>query len=206
MADFDLSRKVGPLPIGGWALLVGGAGVAAYILSSRSRSSVETRTIVDEVPVPVGGVAAVDGAPLVMSPIVRINVPEIDKLTGAIDKNTGALGGNTGAVTGNTSALKDLTSATKAVTNVLKSTPKPAAAPKPKPAAKPKAKPARTYTIKSGDTLSAIAKRYTGNANRWRELYNANAAKIDSVARSRGKSGGGNWIFPGTVLTIPSGW
>ena len=27
-----------------------------------------------------------------------------------------------------------------------------------------------TYTIKSGDTLSAIAQRYLGNANRWQEI------------------------------------
>mgnify|MGYP001802626672 CR=1 FL=1 len=27
-----------------------------------------------------------------------------------------------------------------------------------------------SYTIKSGDTLSAIAQRYLGNANRWQEI------------------------------------
>ena len=46
----------------------------------------------------------------------------------------------------------------------------PAAPPKPTPT------PRKTYTVKPGDTLGAIAQRYTGDANRWREIPNLPAA------------------------------
>ncbi|WP_455568055.1 cutinase family protein [Streptomyces asoensis] len=64
-----------------------------------------------------------------------------------------------------------------------------------------------------GDTLSAIALRYLGDADRHPEIYAANQALIEAAARehpgppvfgtSVGPSGPGHWIFPGTVLTIP---
>lgn len=34
--------------------------------------------------------------------------------------------------------------------------------------------PAQEYVVKSGDTLSAIAKKYTGNSAKWREIASAN--------------------------------
>ncbi|MGW0188195.1 LysM peptidoglycan-binding domain-containing protein [Streptomyces sp. NPDC003362] len=64
-----------------------------------------------------------------------------------------------------------------------------------------------------GDTLSAIALRYLGDANRHPEIYAANQALIEAAARehpgppvfgtSVGPSGQGHWIFPGTVLALP---
>jgi hypothetical protein len=105
-----LSKKIGPLPIGGWILLVGGAATAAYMLS-RNNSSSTTRTIVDQVPVPVGAIAAPDGAPLVMSPIVHANIPGLEALTDAVTGNTGATTGNTAAVTDNTAAVTGNTAA-----------------------------------------------------------------------------------------------
>jgi len=51
----------------------------------------------------------------------------------------------------------------------------------------------KTYTVKSGDTLWAIAKKTLGDGNRWREIYQANADVI-------GKDP--NLIFPGQVLRI----
>lgn len=208
--DELFNKKIGPLSVGMWTLLVGGGAVVAFTLANRNAA--QTRTIVDEVPVPVGAVAAVDNAPLVMSPVVRIDTPGLDALTDALGLNTDTLTGNTAAIGSltdateaaaavtakNTTAVSGNTSALQANTSALKSAPAPAKASTPAPA------PARrTYTIKSGDTLSGIAKRYTGSATRWPELYRANASKIDAEARRRGKSGGGHWIFPGTVLTIP---
>lgn len=35
-----------------------------------------------------------------------------------------------------------------------------------------------TYTVKSGDSLSVIAKRLTGDANNWRAIYNQNKSVI----------------------------
>ena len=57
-----------------------------------------------------------------------------------------------------------------------------------------KAAASRTYTVRSGDTLSAIAKRFYGNAARWTWIYAANRSKIHNP----------NSIFVGQKLTIPS--
>lgn len=82
---------------------------------------------------------------------------------------------------------------------------------RPAPTAPTQAKPSggpsagRSYTIKSGDTLWAIATRYYGNGAQYSKIYNANKGTIESVARSRGfrSSQNGHWIFPGTSITIP---
>lgn len=60
---------------------------------------------------------------------------------------------------------------------------------------KPKPK---TYTIKKGDTLSAIARKYGGSASKWLELWSTNKGKL--------RSGNPDLIYPGETLTIPSGW
>lgn len=229
--DELFTKKVGPLPVGAWALLVGGGAVIAFTLNNRSKS--ETRTVVDQVAVPVGAVAAPDNAPLVMSPVVRINTEGIDALTAALGGNTSAVKGNTGALTGNTAATKSLTSATKSAANVtskntsaisgntsaikantsavksntsaVKSAPKPAAS-KPAPAKKSTSS-TKYYTVKPGDNLSKIAKRYTGNANNWRALYNLNKSAIDASAKRRGKrSPYYNHIISGQRFKLPSGW
>lgn len=55
---------------------------------------------------------------------------------------------------------------------------------------KPKTK---TYTVKSGDCLWNIAKKYYGNGALYTKIYNANKSKIKNP----------NLIYPGQVLTIP---
>jgi LysM repeat protein len=52
---------------------------------------------------------------------------------------------------------------------------------------------ARSYTVRSGDTLSLIAKRFYGKAADWTTIYNANKSKISNP----------NTIFVGQVLSIP---
>lgn len=61
------------------------------------------------------------------------------------------------------------------------------------------------YTIRKGDTLWAIAKRYYGNGNKNHVLYNANAKLLNTTAIKYGKksSDRGHWIYPGTTITIP---
>ena len=63
----------------------------------------------------------------------------------------------------------------------------------------------KTYTIKSGDTLWGISTKYYGSGNKWQTIYKANKNTIEAAAKKHGygSSNGGNWIFPGTTLTIP---
>lgn len=65
----------------------------------------------------------------------------------------------------------------------------------------------KTYTIKSGDTLWAIAAmpQHYGDGTKWNKIYEANKDIIESTAKSRGysSSDNGHWIFPGVKLTIP---
>lgn len=63
----------------------------------------------------------------------------------------------------------------------------------------------RTYTIKSGDTLWAIAKKMYGSGADYTKIYDANKSITESTAKSHGfsNSDNGHWIFPGTTISIP---
>lgn len=64
------------------------------------------------------------------------------------------------------------------------------------PSAAPSAQPAsstRTYTVVSGDSLSKIAKREYGDAQKWRAIFEANRDQISNP----------DLIHPGQVLKIP---
>jgi nucleoid-associated protein YgaU len=68
----------------------------------------------------------------------------------------------------------------------------------------------RTVTVKGGDTLSGIALRELGDASQWRIVLARNKEAIGSEQKRRGIDWNlryyepENWIFPGTVLVIPS--
>ena len=55
------------------------------------------------------------------------------------------------------------------------------------------ATPTVTYTVQSGDTLSAIAKKFLGNANDYMDIFNANRDQLTDPDK----------IKPGQVLKIP---
>jgi LysM repeat protein len=64
----------------------------------------------------------------------------------------------------------------------------------PHASASPAATPAgRTYTVKSGDTLSKISRSVYGEANQYMKIYNANRDKLSDPDK----------IFPGQNLVIP---
>ena len=65
---------------------------------------------------------------------------------------------------------------------------------------------AQTYTVKSGDCLWNIAKRFYGNGAKYTVIYNANKSAIEADAKKHGKQSSkeGHWIWPGLVLTIPA--
>ena len=52
----------------------------------------------------------------------------------------------------------------------------------------------RTYTVKSGDTLSAIAKQHLGDANAYMKIFEANRDQLSDPDK----------IKPGQVLKIPA--
>ena len=69
-----------------------------------------------------------------------------------------------------------------------------AAAPKSAPApAQPTAAPTINYTVQPGDTLSALAKKFLGNASEYMEIYSANRDQLTDPDK----------IKPGQVLKIP---
>ena len=57
----------------------------------------------------------------------------------------------------------------------------------------PAASGARTYTVVKGDSLSKIAQREYGDAQKWRQIYEANRDQISNP----------DLIYPGQTLTLP---
>jgi len=51
------------------------------------------------------------------------------------------------------------------------------------------------HTVEKGDTLSAVAKKTLGNANRYNEIFEANKPMLSHPDK----------IYPGQVLRIPGG-
>jgi nucleoid-associated protein YgaU len=58
----------------------------------------------------------------------------------------------------------------------------------------PEAEAHETYEVKSGDSLSKIAKRVYGNASDWKKIYEANRDLLKDPDK----------IFPGQKLKIPA--
>ena len=57
----------------------------------------------------------------------------------------------------------------------------------------PAAETYETYEVKSGDSLSKIAKHYYGSGNAWKTIFDANTDILKDP----------NKIFPGQKLKIP---
>ncbi len=52
----------------------------------------------------------------------------------------------------------------------------------------------QTYTVEKGDTLSRIAKQHLGDANAWKQIFEANRDVLNDPDK----------IQPGQVLKLPS--
>lgn len=63
----------------------------------------------------------------------------------------------------------------------------------------------QTYVVKSGDCLWSISKKFYGNGENWKTIYDSNKSLIEATAKKHGKnsSSNGHWIYPGTELIIP---
>lgn len=64
----------------------------------------------------------------------------------------------------------------------------------------------QNYTVKKGDCLWNISKKFYGDATLWGKIYNANKDVIEATAKKYGKKSSSNgwWIYPNTVLVIPA--
>ncbi len=51
----------------------------------------------------------------------------------------------------------------------------------------------KSYTVKKGDTLSIISRKFYGDSGQWKKIYDANKSRIKNP----------NILIPGTELTIP---
>lgn len=62
-----------------------------------------------------------------------------------------------------------------------------------------------SYTVKKGDCLWKISRKFYGTGTKWKTIYNANKTVIENTARKYGKKSSSNgwWIYPGTKLQIP---
>lgn len=64
------------------------------------------------------------------------------------------------------------------------------------------------YIVQKGDTLSALALRFYGNAREWPQLWDRNRAVIEAAQRLEARQlrhmTGPNWIFPRTMLEVPN--
>ena len=69
----------------------------------------------------------------------------------------------------------------------------PAAPGAPQPTGTSGSSSSKTYVVVNGDSLSKIAKREYGDAQKWQVIYQANRDKISNP----------DLIHPGQVLTIP---
>ena len=93
-----------------------------------------------------------------------------------------------------TDATDEVARATVSLTLTQASDPAAAVGPisKPKSSASTKSV-GRSYTVKKGDSLWAIAKRYYGAGSKWPRIFDANRNKIKNP----------NLIYPGQTFTIP---
>lgn len=62
------------------------------------------------------------------------------------------------------------------------------------------------YTVVSGDNLWDIARAKLGDGTRMNDIYNLNKDIIEAAAKKYGRASASNgwWIYPGTVLKLPS--
>lgn len=233
MADLDLGKQIGPLPLGAWIAVVGtGVGIAAF---TRRQNNAAPVVATDTSGIPGVGTGAVGGwtptAPVIQTPTPATPI--------ATNEEWGVAAINFLIAFGTDAAVADMairkylagsslnlqeTALLKLALVKLGSPPVPlppgGALPKPpttggggtpgpsKPGTPVSPKPAYKYrTVKpwpsKESTLAGISMAAYGTNTKWREIYNANRA---GKVRPDGKTGmivNQNTLRPGWVLLIP---
>lgn len=71
---------------------------------------------------------------------------------------------------------------------------------------RPAKEKAKSYTVKSGDCLMNIARKQLNDGSKWSRIYELNQSAIEAEAKKHGRksSSNGHWIYPGTILKLPS--
>lgn len=192
-----LTSKAGPLPVWGWMGIVLAAALVYSLYKQRKNTAASSSTATGT----QGATTAANAEPYLINQYESVvnESPTTVNVPGAAPPPTTAPPGGhhppVGAPPRPTGPLAP------------PAPPPPAGVPKPAPP-KPTPTPAtKTYVVKSGDSMAAIANRLYGggatevNADR---LYyeDGNAAVIQAAARSHGYNGP-DWvahIYPGTVL------
>lgn len=224
--DLDLSRKVGPLPMGGWIAIVGGAiGFYEYRKNQNTVAPVidTSATGVDSAvgdgsvggfssTMPSDNTTGIAPAPLTNEDWAQLrgnqliakgfNPAIVDSaLRKYLDGSVGmsaqefaiitealAMGLPPMILPAPAFAPPTIPKATIPSPTPIPSKGKPVVIPKPKPVSKPAV---RHYTVKPGDTLSGIGKKYGVS---WQSIFNANKNKIKNP----------NVIHVGWILVIPN--
>ena len=64
---------------------------------------------------------------------------------------------------------------------------------------------ARSYTVKEGDTLRNLAKKYYGKSSKWKKIYHANKKKLSSASASQKLKKGMKLQIPAINYTVKKG-
>lgn len=64
---------------------------------------------------------------------------------------------------------------------------------------------ARSYTVKKGDTLKSLAKKYYGKSSKWKKIYDANKAKLAPASASSKLKKGIKLQIPAINYTVKKG-
>lgn len=218
-----LSKQVGPLPIGGWLVGVGG-GVAYLVYKNRNGGSdLEPLGEAEETATtsPYSAVGTGPGG-WVTSPLPPPATPDAPIITNqqwAEKASRELMGRNYDAVLVDSMVRKavgglemtagelvlfrialtivgplpEVNPPAAPVAPVNPTVPPPTAPPPAQPPPSNQNPPTRYYTVVRGDTLWGIAARYYGNGALWTKIYNANRNLISNPSL----------IYPGQKLVIP---
>ena len=209
-----LKKKVGPLPIGVWALIGSGLYVVYwYYKRSHTVASAQPSTGTNtNITGSSGSASDISNAQTQLSDLQQM--AELYAQAGIMPYQGGDVYVNqTSSQSANLGAqsVNVPTSPTNIYTTVRAdpiigerlTNPPPLPAPVPVPPPPP-AVTSNMYTVVPGDTLWGIAARSYGSGADWPRIFSANRDVITTTAAQHGKySNPQNWIFPGEKLVIP---